>query len=386
MEFATLGGQPDAGTPMNAADRSTLDPVISAIYDTSLSADGWPALLSRLSDLFHAGFADVFSRSDDRSQFHGLAHGLDRDDYDDVFLGHWFKRNVWGLRHPVKIAGEIMQTREMVPVDELVRSEIYNDYLAPRGLHEGLRMAIHAGDGWIQDLSLLRPFSLGPYDGVEIAMAEILLPHLQRAAAVARRLGEADAAMLAGQSAFDSFDRPAFTFDASGRVLHHNAAAEAILLRGDVLSLHHGVLSAAMPAISQRIADSVGAHRKQAHSIRLPYRTNRAPAAEAVLTTVPLGAPTGWAMLRPAATMAFVNETPLAGLISGERLVSLFQLTAAEVELALDLVAGHGLSEIAERRARSINTVRTHLRHLMAKLGVHRQSEVIRLLMSLPAH
>ena len=62
----------------------------------------------------------------------------------------------------------------------------------------------------------------------------------------------------------------------------------------------------------------------------------------------------------------------------------LFGLTQAESSLAADLLSGLDLREIAERRGRSVNTVRTHLASLMAKTDVNRQSELVRLLASLP--
>ena len=61
-----------------------------------------------------------------------------------------------------------------------------------------------------------------------------------------------------------------------------------------------------------------------------------------------------------------------------------FGLTGAEATLAVDLLAGSELREIAERRGRSIATVRSQLAKLMAKTDVNRQSELLRLLGTLP--
>jgi DNA-binding CsgD family transcriptional regulator len=66
------------------------------------------------------------------------------------------------------------------------------------------------------------------------------------------------------------------------------------------------------------------------------------------------------------------------------QLADLFGLTGTEAALAADLLAGQELREIAARRGRSINTVRTHLARVMAKTDVNRQSELMRLLTSLP--
>jgi DNA-binding CsgD family transcriptional regulator len=65
-------------------------------------------------------------------------------------------------------------------------------------------------------------------------------------------------------------------------------------------------------------------------------------------------------------------------------LVEAFELTPAEADLAIDLLAGLSVREIAVASERSIATVRTHLASLLAKTGTARQSELVRLLMRLP--
>lgn len=112
-----------------------LEAIVAAAYDAALAPDGWPDLLQRLATTFRSGFADVFARTEDRTRWRGLAYGLDVADYQDVFLGTWVKRNVWSARAPVRQAGEVLTTREIMPRDELVRTGMYNDYLAPLGLH-----------------------------------------------------------------------------------------------------------------------------------------------------------------------------------------------------------------------------------------------------------
>lgn len=366
-------------------ERARLDPVIDEIYETALAPKGWPALLGTLASLFQAGFADVFARTEDRSDYKGLAHGLDRSDYQDEFLGTWFNRNVWGLTSPPKATGEIAQTREMLPHADLMRSDIFNLYLDRRGLHEGLRLAIFVGDGWVQDLSLLRPFSLGPYQPHEIAMAEILLPHLQRAAAVTRRLGEMNALLEAGLSALDGVNKAAFLLDAGGQVLRQNSQAEALVSKGDCVTLRGGMLHAAaatavpaMQAALARLGDDAG--ERTARMISLPRRGG---SGGLVLTLVPLSPTADWSTVRPPASIAFLTEQDTDAPLSLSRLMQHFGLTTAEAELALDLLEGQGLGEIAARRRRSVNTVRTHLRNLMGKTLVHRQADLIRLLMGM---
>lgn len=53
--------------------------------------------------------------------------------------------------------------------------------------------------------------------------------------------------------------------------------------------------------------------------------------------------------------------------------------------LADALLAGEDLAAIAHRTHRSVNNLRSHRARLMAKTGVSRQRELVRLLLTAPA-
>ena len=59
--------------------------------------------------------------------------------------------------------------------------------------------------------------------------------------------------------------------------------------------------------------------------------------------------------------------------------VEAFDLTATERELLLALVEGHSPRDFADRRGRSVETARTQVRSLLAKVGVSSQIDLIRL-------
>lgn len=62
-----------------------------------------------------------------------------------------------------------------------------------------------------------------------------------------------------------------------------------------------------------------------------------------------------------------------------------FGLTAAEAAVASGLVQGCAVEAIATAKGTSVETVRTQIKKVMAKLGVHRQSELVARLLGSPA-
>lgn len=57
--------------------------------------------------------------------------------------------------------------------------------------------------------------------------------------------------------------------------------------------------------------------------------------------------------------------------------------STAEIDISRQVFDGHDAAEIAERRGRSVATVRTQMKSVMAKLGVHSQVKLARVLVSL---
>ena len=386
---------------MNGAD---LDAVITAGYDAALGNAAWPTVLGTLSVAFNCHFADLFARTTDYSEYAGICHGLDERDYQDVFLDTWVKRNVWGKRHPTRMPGEIVTTRDMIEPAALMREQMFGEYLAPRGLHEGLRLTLAARGGWVQDISLLRSWSAGAFTAEERWGAGLVLPHLQRAIDISRRLREterqANVGTQVGASARDvtrdgiregtregtreGSGQATLVLDRLGRALHTDAAADRLLAEGDGLMLGADGLRAVDRVAQRALAAAVeratcGAETTPAPvDVSIPRPSGR---AEYRLTLIPVRETHPWLMLRASTVLVLIGDPDASSRASAMSLVAQFGLTAAEAELARHLVAGRSLAEVSEVTARSLSTVRTHLARLMAKTHTRRQGDLVRALM-----
>ena len=355
---------------------------LDAIYDAAVSPDGWPHALSELANLFHAPFADICAWTPDRKHVSGTAVGIDPDDYRGQLLGFWFNRNVWGQKSPVRTAGEVISTRQMMPREDLRRSEMYNDYLEPRGLHEGLRLSLWVEPDSLADISLLRPWSLGAFGPAELALGRTLLPHLRRAATLTRHLRRM--AFKLEPDAIGTVSGPVavVTFDCDGVPIWCNEKAEAALGRGKDLWLTPKGLNATSPEVTHQLSLAVRRAVGQAGSLRTAGTVrvpSRMSGGATIVILQPLSPRQDWALPRPPAAMALFRD-PAAHALRTPMLQRMFGLTLAEAQIAIDLTAGSSLSDIAVRTGRSRNTIRTHLANVMDKTHTARQADLVRLL------
>jgi DNA-binding CsgD family transcriptional regulator len=162
-----------------------------------------------------------------------------------------------------------------------------------------------------------------------------------------------------------------------GTLVAANQAALRVLERRVVLRLGPGGrLQAVSPRDARRLAAAMGADgaRRPAGSDSFPL--------EAV------DGASRWIALRKLAqdgvgedrSVLFIGEGQ-APLPSLELLSAVHGLTPAEGRLAVALVEGGGLGEVAARLRTSRNTVKSQLQGIFQKTGARRQSELVRLLL-----
>jgi DNA-binding CsgD family transcriptional regulator len=171
--------------------------------------------------------------------------------------------------------------------------------------------------------------------------------------------------------------------DATGRLIHANLGAEAVLRSSAPLRVVQGRIVANGTA-NQRVWEAL--------LRRLTHAGGPAEGTAAVLDTdqgtplrvmsLPLTPPRSetLGLMPPSAPLGLVCIGRTAPRSDGAAatLQGLFGLTPAQADLTVALFEGESVREYAERRERSLNTVRTHLKEVFAKTGARRQADLIR--------
>jgi len=269
-------------------------------------------------------------------------------------------------------------------VDEptLTRSLIYNEYLRPMvSVFHLVGTVLPMDGGYHGVLGVHRPSDAKDFVPSEAKRLGRLLPHVQRALEVRRRLRQADQASRSVYSILDRLKLGAIIMDAKGRLQHVNAAADAILQGADGLTRTPDGLRAAHKDDDRRLQQLIGALRQGSGEARsagghLRVRRPSGRPAYAVMLA-PLGAAAGIAGKASPAMLAFVSDP--AGSIASDAtvLADLFGFPSAEAHLVMALLSGIALPEFARRRGVTHNTVRTLLGRAMARTETRSQLKLV---------
>ena len=173
--------------------------------------------------------------------------------------------------------------------------------------------------------------------------------------------------------------------DGRGKIVEANSRAREILRQGDGLSDRDGVLRARLAADDARLgrllADALPGGGRQAvsgsmtveRSLLLPRLVVHVnPVA---IHRLDFGA-------RSAAALVLIVDPGSRLGIDADLVAAAFRLTRAEGQVAAALAEGSTVREIAAATFRAESTVRWLVKQIHAKLGISRQADLVRLVLS----
>src|ERR1700730_12004117 len=355
---------------------------ISSNYDVALVSDLWPAALQSVMDetgAVGAGYS-LFNKRTERvgwlSQWGPLVGG------EADYFSHYHALDLYRPILEILPAGRWLWISECLPETVLRRDEWYNDYLLRAGIDDALSAPLFESASHIAVFGVSHGIDRAPFTAAGTAALQELLEPLAKAARLHTELGSLGWEPAIALRALDQLAAAVIVADSDGRVIEMNRAAERVLQRGDGLIIRNGKLGAldafdrarleafiTAAAAEQKTAAAIGRMRIRRHDGRPPY----------ILTVVPLGAELA-VCGRPLAMIVLADPDERSP--SERDLAEFFGLSPAESRLAVALLAGKRLGEVATDFGVQITTLRTQLSSILRKTGVTRQVDLIRLLSS----
>lgn len=224
-------------------------------------------------------------------------------------------------------------------------------------------------------------------DASAVRELDRVLPHIGRALRLRGEIARCQTLQSGLVSALEGLSEGVVIVDPELRVLHANAAAEAMFVARDGLRRDRGCLRLAT-ATQSRLAErvrargSIASEDAPAGPIPVPRRSGLAAYLLEVFPAIGVAGLPGSA----AAAAILVIRDPVAApvLADSDALVSAFGLTPAEARVARLAPLAESKRAVAERLGLSENTVKTHLAAIRGKLGVRNMTELAQVIDRLP--
>ena len=369
-----------------------MNDLVAGIYEAGVNPELWDGIVPRISGLFGGAGVAFGVVNLQRGLLLFPEHNFSPECMRAVGERFHAPDNNPGVRIAVSTAPmTIAPLESVVSGSELRRMDFYNDLMRPQGLEHGLLANMYRDDEHLVALASYRGAAEGVYQAIETAQLAYLMPHLYRSIKVFVRLASSVALARAGTEIINRISQGIIVTDAVGRLGFANNAAEAIIAEADGLAIRNGVLCASRRKETEQLVRLIGdaaglrttgspAGIKRTGAMHVSRPSMRRPLP---LVVAPMRF--GGSFLREALAVSItITDPERLPETTTETLVRLYGLTAAEANLAVLLIQGDSPRVAADRLGVSINTVRTHIRHLLVKTETERVTDFVRRLMSGP--
>lgn len=361
-----------------------LSTLIADIYDAALDPTLWTEALAK-TRAFIGGWQIALSWKDAVAKRGGsyFAEGDQDPYYGRLYFEKYIKLDPFTATQFVVEIEEPKSLLDVMPYTELVQTRLYREWVQPQGIVDALMCLIDKSATSVAFLVVFRHQRDGLVDDETRDRARLVIPHIRRATLIGQviDLRKAEAASLA--DALNGISAGMFLVDATGRMVHANAAGYVMLDAANVLHAKSGRV-----AVTDRHADLVltdtiatagnGDAALGTKGVAVPLLARDGGRYVAHILPLTSGARRQAGASYAAVAAMFVHKAALDTPSPPEAIAKAYKLTPMELRVLLAIVEIGGVPEVAEALGIAETTVGTHLNQTYHKTGVNRQADLVK--------
>ena len=366
--------------------------VLANLYMAAIGEVEWGSIAGSINDVIRANghsvtHAGVGPGGEPVIHFSRFFVGTeDRNDLKQLYFRDYFWRDeaiprLYGLGD-----GELVHKSNLYTGEEKKTSATYNEFRVVNGTQNGLFMGLDGLDGDGIVLSFGDSSERTGWGHDQIRTIRGLAPHLRNVARVRHAVADAKAlgASLAGL--LETRRLGIIQLDRCGRILEANDRARDILLKRDGLGDKGGVLAARHQEeneeLQRLLAQALPTHGVQGAggAMKITRRKARGPL---VLEVHPVRGMVADYRASQLAALVLVVDPAARPRVDPDLAATVLGLTPAESLVAVALTTGQTVAGIAHARGCAESTVRSHVKRVYRKLGIRKQTELVRRILSL---
>ena len=366
--------------------------ILSSLHEAALDDSMWPAASGRIDEACRTQgstlvMAAGHSQEDARIFFARICrHGERREAWEQSYFDDYFQRDEQIPRVTRLPDGRMTHITDLYTEQERKSSATYNEALRAGGYQNGLVVRLDGPEGSGIYWALAGSTRRGGWGGRQIAMIQSLLPHLRHFLRARHALVGVQAVNASLIRLMDSTRLGIIQLNGRGRVIEANGLACRLLSGGRGLFDKDGFLRARVPTedtvLQGLLADALPRFASQARGGSMTV--SRGPSrSRQMVHVLPVGDRQRNFGIGAISALVLVMEPGSPARLDTEMVGSALGLTETESQVAVALALGKTVSEIAKERGNKLTTGRFHVKQILAKLGLSRQTDLVRLVLSL---
>jgi len=351
-----------------------LEHSLDLIYEAAFMPDGWEVVLNNMARAIGAEGAVLFNTRAANTRWRA-SHGI-MDLITRILEEDWTRNNPRAQQLLSEPHHGFQNEAEHFTEEQYNEYPFYKDLMQPLGYGFGAGTAILIPSGDNVVFSVERRRSADPINRASIRFLDQLRPHLARAALVSSRL-EFEKLQVAVE-ALRLTGLPSAALGVDGQVLACNTLLESFtpqitLAARDRVRFDYAPANSHFAAVIQELGKPNASMALASRSFPLPAIDDVPPA---LVHLVPIR---GGARDIFSQGTAFLIVTPVdrTRIPSAEAIQGLFDLSPAEARVARCIASGADVAATARRLSLSQETIRSHIKKILAKSGMARQADFV---------
>jgi DNA-binding CsgD family transcriptional regulator len=279
---------------------------------------------------------------------------------------------------------QVVSTTDLVPYEEFRRGRFYREWAQPQGWVDVASAVIEKSATSCTFLSVARHEASGLVDDEMRRRMALVIPHVRRALLIGKTLHHNQVQTACFSDILDGLSSGMILVDAHGRIVHANAAGNAIVESADFLRSICGRLVVSDPPVNAAlreilVAAGAGDAVLGIKGIALPLTALDGERYVAHVLPLTSGARRIAGLAYNAAAALFIRKATLEAFAPPEVIGEMYKLTPTELRVLLAIVDIGGVPEVAAALGVAVTTIKTHLSRLFEKTGVARQADLVKL-------
>ena len=280
----------------------------------------------------------------------------------------------------------VVQVGDLFTEQETRNSPTYNEWLPRSHGQNSLHVRLDGPHGCRIALGICDPIDSGGWWSTRLNMIQRLLPHLRQFVYVRQALASAEAMGASFTELLANKRVGVVHMDRRGVIVTMNDRARDILRRGDGLSDQGGHLRAWLPAddanLNRLLARALPNIQGSATSGSIMIR--RSPGFPRLALHVnPMAVHQMDLGARGVGALVLIVDPTSQSIIDSDIVAATLGLTPSESRVAALLAEGRSVRDIASATGRRESSIRWHIKQIYRKLGISRQAELVRLVLSI---
>ena len=370
------------------SDQDAFEHILAALHEAMLDETLWPAtsaLIDEACGLQGNALVVVEGLPDDvRLVSAGLYYrGERRADLEHEYIERYHHIDESIPRFRQLPDGALAHTPALYTAEELKTSRAYNEAMRRLRGQNGLKVRLDGPDVSHIAWAIADPIGPDGWEASQLALLKGLLPHLRQFVRVQQTLVNAEALGASITDLLDTSRIGVIHLDRRGQIVAANDRARGILRHGDGLVDRQGQLSARQPADHRRLERLLAAALPSTGAVSGSMLLHHSTVAPSFVVHVkPVSTRRMDFGARRVAALVLLVEPGTTPRIDPEVVAAALGLTPIESQIAARLAEGRTVREIAAATGRTPSAVYWHLKQSYQKLGIGRQADLVRVVLS----